>query len=519
MTDIVFMFEVHQPYRISREFRDKLGELIAREGRVTPEALEDIYFDNNLNRFVFERAARRCYLPANEVILNEIDRYRYENRKFKVSYSISGVFLEQAEKWMPEVIDSFKRLVDTGMVEFLDQTYYHSLASVFSEGEFIEQVREHRRIIKDLFGVEPTAVENTEFIYNNRVAHIFAQLGYRVVFTEGVERVLGWRSPNYVYKARGSDIRVLMRNYRLSDDIGFRFAARWWEEYPLTADKYSAWLAHTPGDVINLCMDYETFGEHFPAETGIFEFLRWLPGEILKWEHLNFATPTEAAERNPVRDEIDVPEHMTISWADLERDLTAWLMNNMQWNAFSKVVKLEKPIKILGDKGFLRLWRLLMISDHLYYMNTKGGGPGDVHTYFSPYGTALEAYVVFSDVFSDLESRVFKSFEEDYGMRSKWIWARNVPQSKVFVFYRGWDQPLGWKASNMDELLWCIERAPIESIEFHHSNNHFVKWVREVVGDNILADRLSKVSGLNGEELRKEIIKTLVGRRDEIFSS
>ena len=406
MTDIVLMFEVHQPYRLDRLFREKLKRMARESGsKLTPKDLEEAYFDHGLSKIVMERVAKRCYLPANEAILKAIDRFRDGAREFKVAYSISGVFVEQAQRWTPDVIDSFRKLAETGRVEFLDQTYYHSLASAIGDEELEEQVLEHRGLMKDLFGVEPTAVENTEFIYNNRVARVFERLGYKVVFTEGAERILGWRSPNYVYRAKGLSLRVLLRNYRLSDDIGFRYAARWWEEYPLTPDKYAAWLAHTPGDVICLGIDYETFGEHFPPETGIIEFLKQLPEAVLRWDNLSFATPTEAAYRHEPRGELDVPEHMTVSWADLEKDLSAWLANSMQYKALDMVKRAKAAAKRLGGP-WLRLWRLLTISDHFYYMSTKGGGPGDVHSYFSPYGTPLDAYSIFVAVFSDFEARL-----------------------------------------------------------------------------------------------------------------
>lgn len=511
---IVFLFEVHQPYRLNRRFREVLQELVATKGKLGYEDLETAFFDRGLNKYVMERVAKRCYLPANRTILELVDAYRYEPRKFKVSYSLSGVFVEQCEKWAPEVLESFKQLADTGQVEFLDQTYYHSLASVFSEEEFIDQVKEHRRLMKDLLGVEPRAVENTEFIYNNRIAWIFERLGYVAVFTEGVERVLGWRSPNYVYRAKGLRIRVLMRNYRLSDDIGFRFAAPWWEEYPLTADKYAAWLSATPGQVINICIDYETFGEHFPAETGIFEFLRWLPGEVLKYRDMCFMTPSEVAEKIEPVGEIDVPEHATISWADLERDLTAWLMNPMQWEAFRALTSLEKPVKALGDKGLLRLWKLLTTSDHFYYMSTKGGGPGDVHSYFSPYGSALEAFVAFMEVVSDLRARVYAAYEAD---RLKLALVREVPGEKAFTFYAGWGRPLGLTARSVVELVERIKAAPIESIEFHVREGHFANWLEFVIGDPTLAQRVRELRRLRGEELRRKLVEVIEARIREVL--
>ena len=510
---IVLMFEVHQPYRLQRNFSQLLIHLKSKKEKITFNDLKELYFDSYLNEYVIKRAARNCYLPANKIILEEIDRFRYDNRKFKVTFSLSGVFIEQCERWAPEVIESFKQLADTGMVEFLDQTFYHSLASIFSEEEFITQIKDHREKIKELFGVEPTNVENTEFIYNNRIAKIFEKMGYHAVFTEGTEKILGWRSPNFLYKAKNLNIRVLMRNYRLSDDIGFRFSARWWSEYPLTAEKYSAWLANTKGDIINICIDYETFGEHFPRETGIFNFLKWLPGEILKWRHLTFMTPEDVITNFSPIDEIDVPENMTISWADIERDLTAWLMNSMQYDAYNKIKNCEKYVKTLNDNNALYLWRLLMISDHLYYMNTKGGGPGDVHTYFSPYGSALEAYSIYINIFSDFFSRLINSFE-NRKMRLKLAWIKDVPTHLVFHFYYDKNRPLGWIAKNMENFEWCIEHAPLESIKYHAEKHHFTEWINNVIGDKELADTIRKISdNYRGEELRKKLVNAIKNRK------
>ncbi len=513
MTDIVFMFEVHQPYRVERRFREKLSELVARGHRVGLGDLERLYFDDSLNRYVFRRAAERCYLPANETILGEIERYKGQGKEFKVAYSVSGVLLEQAERWYPEVVDSFKALASTGRVEFLDQTYYHSLAFLVSEEEFEYQVAEHRRLMEEVLGVRPTAVENTEFIYNNYVAGVFARMGYRVVLTEGVERVLGWRSPNYVYKARGADIRVLMRNYKLSDDIGFRFAARWWKEYPLTADKYAAWLAATPGDVILIAVDYETFGEHFPPETGIFDFLRWLPGEILKWEHLYTVTPSEAVERNPPRGVLDVPEYNTISWADLERDLTAWLHNPMQWDAFNRLKRLWLAVRAHDEPASRRLWGLLSTSDHLYYMSTKGGGPGDVHNYFSPYGTPLEAYMYYSDVLSDFETRVYSELAEKPRARLRYAWLRHVPQDRVFVLTGPRGEAVAI-AYNVFSLIEALRHAPGDVVAAHQARGDFARWLRDVVGDAELAERVSRVPP---EGAREALLGELEARRRELF--
>ncbi|MGC8850345.1 MAG: glycoside hydrolase family 57 protein, partial [Candidatus Bathyarchaeia archaeon] len=267
MPDICLGFEVHQPYRINKDFQEEMGR-----GK-SVEQLFDIYFDNEWNKSILERVANKCYIPVNEIILRNIEYFRREKKQFKVAFSLSGVLIEQLERWAPDALDSFKRLTESGCVELLDQTYYHSLSSLFSEEkeEFVEQVVLHSRLIKDAFGVKPSIFENTEFIYNNSIAKTLERMGYKGVFTEGAERILGWRSPNYVYKADGANIALLLRNYRLSDDIAFRFSARDWSGWPLTADKYAAWLSATPGQCINIFVDYETFGEHQWPETGIME--------------------------------------------------------------------------------------------------------------------------------------------------------------------------------------------------------------------------------------------------------
>jgi len=515
--DVVLLFEVHQPLRLSKHFRRELRELAARGERVTPETLERLYFDEELNRRVLERVSRRCYLPANSVLLQQLEYFRNYGKKFKISFSLSGIFLEQARRWMPEVVESFRALASTGLVEFLDQTYYHSLACFVSEEELEEQVREHRALVRDLLGVEPTAVENTEFIYNNRIACLFDRMGFKVVVTEGAEHVLGWRSPNYLYKARGCGIRVLMRNYRLSDDIGFRFASREWSEYPLTADKYSAWLAATPGDVIVVAVDYETFGEHFPAETGILEFLRWLPGEVLKWEHLRFSTPSEVAETKPVRDEVDVPEERTISWADIEKDASAWLGNDMQQDSFRRLCELWHAVRVLPHRGWARVWRLLSTSDHFYYMSTKGGGPGEVHAYFSHYPSATAAYANYLDVLADFETRVFDELAGCEKARLRYAWSRSVPAGQEFVLYWGAGSPVGAVARSALELQNLAAGLPAGVVHYHLHRGDFASWFEFVVGDHEFARRLRELHTESEEESKEAFLRLLEERRREIF--
>lgn len=385
--DVVLFFEVHQPYRL----RPDLHRVFPRE-----PSFEELFY-SEFDSAVFSRVAERVYRKATKIIL-EASR----EVPLKVTFSVSGLALEQIRRWAPDVLELLRELAARGVAEFVAQTYYHSLAWLIDLREFKEQVALQIKAVEELIGYRPTAAENTEFIYNNDVACAFAEMGFKAVATEGVDWVLGWRSPNYVYRSWGCDVRVLTRNYRLSDDVGFRFGARWWDQWPLTADKYAAWLDATPGDVVLIAVDYETFGEHHWPESGIHEFLRWLPREISKRPRLKFATLTEAALRNPPRDVYDVPPWATISWAD-ERDLSAWLGNEMQRNAFSVLRWLYPYARALGGDA-LRLWRLLSTSDHFYYQATKSGPAGEVHSYFSPYGSAYKAHDVYMNALAVLLS-------------------------------------------------------------------------------------------------------------------
>jgi len=407
MTSVTLSFQVHQPFRIAN---------FQPNGNLRDSDIFLHYFNHGLNRWVFERVAQRCYLPANQALLEVIDNLKHEKKKFKVSFSITGVLLEMCEMFNKDVLETFKQLVETKCVELLGETYYHSLASLFeSKQEFIEQVEMHRQVLKDLFNYKPRVFVNTEMIYNNVIARIVEDLGFKAIFTEGTERALDWRSPNYVYVRKycfpddpkpEKRIRVLLRNYRLSDDIGYRFSSKEWEEWPLTADKFAAWLSATPGQCINLFMDYETFGEHHPAESGIFWFLKALPYMVLRYDNLEFCTPSEVIKKYQPVGEVDVFELSTISWADMERDVSAWLGNRMQQVSFEEIKNLEALVKKLGDKNFLRVWRLLQTSDHLYYMCTKWWADGDVHKYFSCFATPHDGFANFMGIISDFKARL-----------------------------------------------------------------------------------------------------------------
>ena len=504
VTDVCLMFEVHQPLRLNRNFH---LDVLARP-QVTKDDLLELYFDNSLNRHIFDRAARKCYLPANKIILEEIEKLKQEERPFKVSYGISGVFVEQCQSWNKKLLESFQKIADTGCVEFLEETYYHSLSSLFGleRHEFVEQIKMHRDLMKDLFGYEPEVFENTECLYNNAIAETVACLGYQGIVTEGTERILSWRNPNYIYRAKGSPIAVLLRNYRLSDDIGFRFSSRWWSEWPLTAQKYASWLASTQGETICIFIDYETFGEHHWPDSGIHEFLKWLPGEVLKWKHLNWSTPSQIIKAHEPVGEIDVHEYNTVSWADLERDPSAWLSNPMQIVSHETLKGLESLVKGLGDPKWLRLWRYFQMSDHLYYMSIKGGGSGDVHSYFNPSGNPIDAFVSFSNINSDFEARVLQELQKPE-LAAKWI-MRRLPFEKGFTFFHGFARPTNITASSLPEFLEGLKRVSIQSVEYHVERGDFERWISQVLGDRKLAKKIASIGqeDLSGERRRKKLI-------------
>lgn len=404
LTFLSFVLEIHQPIRLNRAFPLERLSRIADGNSIT-----DRYFDRKLNEDVFKKVASKCYFPTFRTLLELTEQSKDWERPFKVSFGVSGPFLEQAVRYAPDLIDLTKKLVQSGNVEILGGTYYHSLSSLFpgEKSEFVEQVQEHRSLVKSMLGFEVKVFDNTEFIYNDTIARIAESLGYEAILSEGVEGMLEWRSPNYLYSAMGTqNLKLLLRHYRLTDDVGFRFSQKSWPEYPLTADKYASWLSATPGDLILLAMDIETFGEHHSTDTGIFDFLKSLPEQVRPKKDLSWATPSEVIQKLPVSGAIPVPEQRTISWADVEKDASAWLQNPMQRVSFERIVALEPYVKEINRKEVTDVWRLLQQSDHLYYMSTKGGGPGEVHSHFSPHSSAAEAFVVFDSVITDYEGRV-----------------------------------------------------------------------------------------------------------------
>ena len=504
MTDVVFVFEVHQPHRLRRSLFWE-GKVFRR---LTKNDLFNYYFNNEIDREIFKRAARKCYFPSNQIILDVIDRHKHERKKPKFSFSLSGVFLEQCEMFEKDLIESFRQLADSGCTEFLNQTYYHSIASLYAEKEeFIEQVKMHKQIVNDLLGCTPSVFENTELLYNNTIAKTVESIGYKGIYTEGVEKILGEKSPNCIYTPKDAKkIRVLLRNYKLTDDIGFRFSARWWPEWPLTATKYAKWLAETKGEVINIFPDYETFGEHHWPETGIHSFLQHLPDEILRFNNLQMATPSEVVDKHASGGEIDVPEaEGTVSWADIQRDQSGWLGNVMQWAYYTTLRRLEPLIKEAEDEEFLKLWRDFQTSDHLYYMFTAGGGPGEVHSYFSPFESPMDAFVAAQTLLNDFEARIRIS-----------ILTANEP----FLFYTGVGKECytGQMAWSLKGFAKTLEKIDLKAVEFHLGNGDFESWAKCSLKDVKLALKLGKIKASmeKGEKLRSTIIDTVNKRYNEL---
>ncbi len=384
-------FQVHQPIRLRQYHFFDIGK-------------SHDYYDDFSNYTLTRRVADRCYLPMNNILLSLIGEY---GKRFKVAFSISGMAVEQFRRYAPDVLESFKALVKTGCVEILSETYSHSLASLVDATEFKKQVKRHDDLMKEIFGVKPVTFRNTELVYSDTIGEMVEKMGFTTMLTEGAKHVLGWKSPNYVYtNAINPKLRLLLKNYTLSDDIAFRFSNREWDQWPLTADKYASWLsvAVKDSDVINLFMDYETFGEHQRGESGIFDFMRALPGAVFNTGMFEFVTPAEAATKHQPVAPLHVP--FAISWADEERDITAWLGNELQNESFEELYKLKNRVTALKDADIQNDFDSLQASDHFYYMCTKLFADGGIHKYFSPYDTPYEAFINYMNVLSDLIVRI-----------------------------------------------------------------------------------------------------------------
>ena len=392
MKTICLYFQVHQPWRLKTYRFFNIGK-------------DHNYLDDLTNRAIMQKIARECYLPMNSLLLKLIK----ENKgAFRVSFSLTGSVVEQFKLYAPEVLDSFRELAATGCVELLGETYSHSLAALSSKEDFVEQVKAHSAMLKKEFGVKPKAFRNTELIYSDEIGAMVGELGFKTMLAEGAKHVMGWKSPNYVYASAGDQsLRMLLRNYKLSDDIAFRFSNQGWDEYPLTADKFAQWLGEAEGEVLNLFMDYETFGEHQKASTGIFDFVKALPKAILNRGDLQFATVSETAAAHQPVSVIHSPHVM--SWADEERDVTAWLGNDLQNEAFGKLYAMKEKVRSLKSDDFNYVWNFMQTSDHFYYMATKWLSDGDVHSYFNPYSSSYEAFINYMNGLSDFQIEVEKA--------------------------------------------------------------------------------------------------------------
>lgn len=414
MPSICFYFQVHQPKRL-------------RKYTVFDINHSHIYEDDEANSKIMKKVAEKCYLPMNNLLLELIRKYQ---GKFKVAFSITGVVIEQMKRFSPETLQSFKDLVATGCVELLAETYYHSLASIFSEKEFRRQIKKHKELMFKEFNFDTRIFRNTELIYSDAIAKIAEEEGFEAIIAEGAEKILGWKSPNFVYKPiTTKNLKLLLKNYSLSDDIAFRFSNRAWNEFPLLADKYSGWIhsLNTNAETINLFMDYETFGEHQWIETGIFDFMYHLPEKIFGHSCFSFNTPSEVINKYEVKDYIASPFY--VSWADMERDLSAWLGNNLQDDAAEKIYSLEERVYSTGDQGLIETWQSLLTSDHFYYMCTKYFSDGDVHKYFNPYLTPYEAYINYQNILEDFETRLTK-FESEKNKNKKLNISQTRPGNK-----------------------------------------------------------------------------------------
>jgi alpha-amylase len=482
MVKLCMGFEIHQPYRLNPSF----DPANIRKGKKASES----YFSDS-NREILQRVCEKCYIPATQLMLELLDD------GFKSAFSLSGTLVEQLGRWNPDTLDLFRDLAHHPNAEMLSQTYYHSIASLFSDlSEFEAQVRLHQRLMKDEFGVRPQVLENTEFIFNNAIAASAADMGFKAVYTEGVDRVLGWRSPNYVYSCRG--VKLLARNFPLSDDIAFRFTNRAWPGWPLTADRYASWIASSPGDYVNVFIDYETFGEHQWTETGIMDFMRWLPRECAG-RGVEFATPTEIA-CGPPAEELSVEE--TISWADVEKDVSAWLGNTIQ-NVALREIQCARAFATDLDT-----WRYMQTSDHFYYMASKFGSCGEVHSYFSPDACSnTEAFDSYMRILSDFENRSAARMKpRDVAME-----LRCLPPEKAFRFH----SPAvytGFTAYSLDDFGKMLNYVPSDSVAYHIERGDFAAWIGDVLLDGGLAEQVKECKS------RIELIEVVDRRRKELWA-
>ena len=396
-------FQVHQPRRLNKFRFFDIGS-------------DAPYFNDALNESIMKRIALECYLPANKMLLRIIKK----NPKVRITFSISGVALEQLHDYAPEVLKTFRMLAATGAVEFLGETYYHSLSSLNQPQEFVAQTKKHHQKIQDLLGVEPAIFRNTELVYSNVIGEAVNAMGFRGMYTEGIESLLKKKPVNKTYSLPGTNFVLFLRNYKLSDDIAFRFSDRKWSQWPLTSDKFITWLKGIPReqDFISIGMDYETFGEHHKSRSGIFRFLEQLITAVARSTRFRFMNPTEAAKRLKQNGKLSIEK--TISWADQAKDISAWLGNDLQRDAFDSMLKLYPAVMNSLDMKLINAYNHLQTSDHFYYMSTKKNEDGSVHQYFSPYSSPYEAYMNYMNVLADLEMKT-TTHKENRSSDSMWV--------------------------------------------------------------------------------------------------
>lgn len=505
MRSICFYFQVHQPMRL-------------RAYRFFDIGAYHNYYDDYQNKFILKRVAEKCYLPMNQLLLEQIKDY---GSAFKVSFSISGIALDQFEMYAPEVLESFKKLAKTGNVEFLSETYAHSLSSLRSQKEFEAQVKAHSDRIERLLGQRPTTFRNTELIYSDEIGDMVAGMGYETMLTEGAKHVLGWKSPNFMYcNARNPKLKVLLKNYRLSDDIAFRFSDRGWAEWPLTTVKFIKWLNEIDKkeEVVNLFMDYETFGEHQWPETGIFDFMKELPGKVLSKTDFAFKTPSELSRELQPISAINVP--YPISWADEERDLTAWLGNELQDDAFDNLYSLEEAVNKVEDEEIKKDWKYLQASDHFYYMCTKWFSDGDVHKYFNPFGSPYDAYINYMNVMSDFKQRLevytgetfstrFRSAAEDFreGIKEGASRVSEATEETFKKAKKSWDESK-LKEMTLDDVVH-MSNAKVKELVKKVNTDELVGALKDASDDvrNKIIPNLNKTARKRYEELENELKK------------
>jgi alpha-amylase len=481
MTDICFGFEAHQPYRLNRRF--------ARDPAVGRGGLMDLYFDE-ANREFLLRASRRCYTPATRKILDMLDD------GFRCSFSFSGTLLEQLERWDPDTFELLSQAARHKGVELLAQPYYHSVAGEFDEKrEFKSQLKMHTELIRALFGKQPRICVNTELTLSNSLAGVIRRAGLKGAITEGSSRILNSRTPNEVYIC--NDLPLLLRNPELSNDIALRFANSSWDRFPLTADKFSGWLADSPGDAVTIYLNYETFGEHLDESTGIFEFLSCLPGEC-RDRGQEPVLPSEVIENYPAAGSLDIPQ--PVSWADLENDTSAWLGNDMQKNAFGV---LERGEEYAGNSPF---WRYLQTIDHFYYMASRYGYAGEPHAYLG-HQEQGDAFSTYMRVLSDCEERAVPGMKD---REAAWT-LRTLPPEQAFSFGSP-AGPIGYSAYNLDQFLESLRTVPMDSIVYHQDRGDFELWIRTTLADPALAKSVKKQKG------RQEIIETIRERIEELWN-